>query len=142
MNRRVVGAAVASGVVLAGMVGLAPGAFAGVGGGTPTGAIIEHQGLPMPASGNCADLKGTALDTVAAWGTGLSGHWVQSWEPWGGPIYAPGVRTTPVNTSDFTEHWGWACIRTIANYGGGDWFFVGSAEGESPAPPLYYDQPT
>ncbi len=68
--------------------------------------IRRGQGLPMPASGNCADVK----DADYAWGTGLTGGWTKGWEPW-------------VNASAPEGHrGGWACIRTLVNRGGEAWF--------------------
>ena len=124
MKRRVVGVLAGSGVMLAGLIGGAPGASAGVGPvNLPSGAIIQGQGLGMPKSGNCADLAGTAEDKALSWGTGLSGHWVKGWDTWGGPDGRGGD----------------VCVRMMAVYGG-QWFFVGSGEGESAAPPLVLDR--
>lgn len=58
-----------------------------------------YQGLPLPGSGSCADVK----DADYAWGTGLTGGWQKAWEPW-------------VNEGKG----GWACVRTMA-YAGGEW---------------------
>ena len=67
--------------------------------------IRRGQGLPMPSSGNCADVK----DADYAWGTGLTGGWTKGWEPW-------------VNASAPEGHrGGWACIRTLVNRGGNTW---------------------
>lgn len=75
---------------------------------TSTGAqeqapkALIGQGLPMPATGSCDDVH----DADYAWGTGLTGGWQKSWEPWvrsGGSSEATG---------------GWACIRTLENMGG------------------------
>ena len=123
MKRRSVGALVGSGVMLAGLIVGAPGALAIGLGGLPSGAIIQGQGLGMPKSGHCADLAGTAEDKALSWGTGLSGHWVKGWDTWGGPDGRGGD----------------VCVRAMAVYGG-QWFFVGSGEGESPAPPLVVEE--
>lgn len=137
MNRRAVGVVVTSGVVLAAMVGLAPSAFAGFVGQTPTGAIVNGQGLPMPLSGNCADLKGSAAEAAVSGGTGLTGGWVSSWEPWGGqPIL--GILMTPMHVTEPVAQWGYGCIRTIANFEG-SWYIVGTGPGQGPIPPEYYD---
>lgn len=81
----------------------------GGGGSSPgDGAAIIRQGLPMPASGLCADMS-RELDAEFAWGTGVSGGWEKSWQPWAGPL-VDGQRT-----------WGWACIRTLVKRGGGAW---------------------
>lgn len=56
-----------------------------------------HQGLPMPASNSCKDI----VDSEFAWGTGLTGGWTKSWEPW-------------VRSAGSTEATGgWACVRTM-----------------------------
>ena len=68
--------------------------------------IRRGQGLPMPASGNCADVK----DADYAWGTGLTGGWKKGWEPWVNASAPEGQRG------------GWACIRTLVNRGGNTWF--------------------
>lgn len=60
-----------------------------------TGPAPVHQALPVPVSGSCADIEDAAL----AWGTGLTGGWRKSWEPW---VSANG---------------GWACSRTLVNTG-------------------------
>jgi hypothetical protein len=60
-----------------------------------------YQGLPMPASDSCADVK----DADYAWGTGLTGGWQKSWQPW------------------VSSKGGWACIRAFVNTGG-RWAFA------------------
>lgn len=56
----------------------------GGGGGASSPAPIAsghpfvRQGLPMPASGSCEDIK----DEEFAWGTGLTGGWAPSWSTW------------------------------------------------------------
>lgn len=60
-----------------------------------------YQGLPLPASGSCADVK----DADYAWGTGLTGGWVKAWEPWVASADGKG---------------GWACTRTLV-FTGEDW---------------------
>ena len=110
--------------MLVSLVALAPSASARFGPvEQPSGAIIQGQGLPMPKSGNCADLTGTALDELYSWGTGLSGHWVKGWDTWGGPDGRGGD----------------VCVRTLAINGEG-WFFVGTGEGEFAAPPLVVEE--
>lgn len=64
-----------------------------------------HQGLPMPNSGSCADVQ----DADYSWGTGLSGGWQKSWQPW---VRAEGSAESVG---------GWACIRTLQNTGGETW---------------------
>lgn len=62
---------------------------------------IVGQGLPMPASGNCADVD----DKDFSWGTGLYGGWHRSWTTWrrdNGEIF----------------HDGWACIRSFEHVDG------------------------
>ena len=54
------------------------------------------QGLPMPTSGNCADITN---DSVYAYGTGLTGGWTKQWGDW--------------------AH-AWVCARTLT-YDGGRW---------------------
>lgn len=75
----------------------------------PTGSVAGpdqvRQGLPMPASGLCADVQ----DAQYAWGTGLTGGWLKSWQPWANPTRAEGDR------------WGWTCIRVMVNTGGSTW---------------------
>ncbi|MEI8084002.1 MAG: hypothetical protein WCI74_19365 [Actinomycetes bacterium] len=71
---------------------------------SPTTLTVIHQGLPMPASGNCADVQ----DAAVAYGTGLHGGWIKGWEPW------------PVSGNP-AVHGGWACIRAIVNPGGQAW---------------------
>jgi hypothetical protein len=66
--------------------------------GSPTAV---PQGLPMPSSGLCADVK----DAAFAWGTGLTGGWTKAWEPWVNPDGGKG---------------GWACTRTLV-YVDGSW---------------------
>jgi hypothetical protein len=62
------------------------------------GPVPVHQGLPMPESGSCADVK----DADYAWGTGLTGGWAKAWEPW-------------VNRAEGKGSW--ACTRTLVNSG-------------------------
>ena len=65
------------------------------------------QGLPLSAAGTCDALD----DKAVAYGTGLTGGWKRSWEPWANPtIGANGQRSG-----------GWACIRTLINKGGSTW---------------------
>lgn len=66
---------------------------------------LIHQGLPMPATGSCADVQ----DADYAWGTGLTGGWQKSWQPW--------VRSA--GSSEPTG--GWACIRTMTTIGKDTW---------------------
>lgn len=62
------------------------------------GPASVHQGLPMPASGSCADIT----DAAYAWGTGLTGGWAKSWQLWINPAEGKG---------------GWACTRTLVHTG-------------------------
>jgi hypothetical protein len=67
---------------------------------------IRHlQGLPMPASGDCADVQ----DAAYAWGTGLKGGWTKAWEPW---VHA---------SAPEGQRGGWACTRSLVNRGGDTW---------------------
>jgi hypothetical protein len=68
---------------------------------TPT---VIRQAMPMPASGNCADVQ----DAAVSYGTGLHGGWIKGWEPW-------------PDSGSPTVHGGWACIRAIVNQGGQTW---------------------
>lgn len=65
------------------------------------------QGLPLSATGTCDALD----DKAVAYGTGLTGGWKRSWEPWvNTTIGANGQRIG-----------GWACTRTLINKGGLTW---------------------
>ena len=65
------------------------------------------QGLPLSATGTCDALD----DKAVAYGTGLTGGWKRSWEPWvNSTIGANGQRIG-----------GWACTRTLINKGGLTW---------------------
>ena len=65
------------------------------------------QGLPLSAAGTCDALD----DKAVAYGTGLTGGWKRSWEPWvNTTIGANGQRIG-----------GWACTRTLINKGGSTW---------------------
>jgi len=65
------------------------------------------QGLPLSATGTCDALD----DKAVSYGTGLSGGWKRSWEPWvNTTIGANGQRIG-----------GWACTRTLINKGGLTW---------------------
>lgn len=67
---------------------------------------VVRQGLPMPGDGTCASVT----DAEYAWGTGLSGGWMRSWEPW-----VDGGKG------------GWACSRALVNRGGTAWMVDNSA---------------
>ena len=67
---------------------------------------IIRQGLPVPADGTCTSVA----DAQYAWGTGLSGGWVKSWEPW-----VDGGKG------------GWACNRSLVNKGGNNWIIDNAA---------------
>ena len=69
---------------------------------SPTGMPPMHQGVPIPASGNCSDVNDAGLD----YGTGLKGQWHRAWQSWV-KSDAPGVIG------------GWACARTLVNDGQG-----------------------
>ncbi len=56
--------------------------------------VASPQGLPMPTSGNCADITN---DAVYGYGTGLTGGWTKQWGDW--------------------AH-AWVCARTLAYNGG------------------------
>jgi hypothetical protein len=69
------------------------------GGPAPSSGIAPVvQGLPMPASGSCADVR----DADYAWGTGLTGGWTKAWELWVDPAGGKG---------------GWACTRALMHSG-------------------------
>jgi len=69
------------------------------------------QGVPMPATGLCTGID----DANFAYGSGLTGGWVRSWEPWvNTTIGANGQRIG-----------GWACTRTLVNQGGQWWVIAG-----------------
>ena len=83
------------------------GIFGGAGSVDPTKWITIPQGLPVSATGTCDALD----DKAVAYGTGLTGGWKRSWEPWvNTTIGANGQRIG-----------GWACIRTLINKGGSTW---------------------
>lgn len=66
---------------------------------------VIPQGLPLPVSGRCEDLEGA--DAIAAYGTGATGGWAKSWEPWvDSSLDAAGNRKG-----------GWACRRNLINNG-------------------------
>lgn len=65
-----------------------------------TAWTVIRQSLPLPSDGTCT----TVDDSDYAWGSGLTGGWVKSWEPW-------------VNGGEG----GWACNRTLVNKGGLTW---------------------
>ena len=67
---------------------------------------VIRQSLPLPNDGACA----TVADSDYAWGSGLSGGWLKSWEPW-------------VNAGQG----GWACNRTLVNKGGPGWMIDNAA---------------
>lgn len=69
-------------------------------GGGPEGSAapsVPMQGVPLPSSGNCADVDESQL----TWGATIKGGWTTSWQPWVNP-------TAPEN-----ERGGFACIRSI-----------------------------
>ena len=68
---------------------------------------ITPQGLPLSATGTCESLD----DKAVAYGTGLTGGWRRSWEPW--------VNTTL--GANGQRIGGWGCIRTLVNKGGSTW---------------------
>ena len=73
----------------------------------PTTWTVIPQGMPTSATGTCDALD----DKLAAYGTGITGGWVRSWQPWvNTTIGANGQRIG-----------GWACIRTLINKGGPTW---------------------
>lgn len=67
---------------------------------------VIRQSVPLPSDGTCAAID----DAGHAWGTGLTGGWVKSWEPWvdGG-------------------NGGWACNRTFVNKSGHAWMIDNAA---------------
>lgn len=60
------------------------------------------QGLPLPASGDCADVK----EQDALWAKDIKGGWQRGWERW--------------TVGDGSVFEGWACIRTL-EYREGTW---------------------
>ena len=71
---------------------------------------LIHQSLPLSESGTCEGLD----DEFAAYGTGIRGGWVRSWEPWvNQTLGANGERIG-----------GWACSRVLVNRGGTAWFVM------------------
>ena len=83
------------------------GIFGGAATVDPTKWITIPQGLPLSATGTCDALD----DKSVSYGTGLTGGWRRSWEPWvNTTIGANGQRIG-----------GWACIRTLINKGGSTW---------------------
>ena len=82
----------------------------GIVGGSGTAEITVLQGLPLSATGTCEALD----DKAVAYGTGLTGGWQRSWEPW--------VNTTI--GADGQRVGGWACIRTLINRGGSAWMIA------------------
>lgn len=65
---------------------------------TSTAWTVIRQSLPLASDGTCS----TVDDRDYAWGSGLTGGWVRSWEPW---------------VSGGTG--GWACNRTLVSKGRG-----------------------
>jgi hypothetical protein len=77
----------------------------------PATWITIAQGLPLTPAGTCVGLD----DKAVGYGTGLSGGWQRSWEPWVNPtIGTNGQRVG-----------GWGCIRTLVNKGGQSWQIAG-----------------
>ena len=86
------------------------GVFGGAESVDPANWIAIRQGLPLSATGTCDALD----DKSVAYGTGVTGGWQRSWEPW-------------VNTTlgvDGQRIGGWACIRTLINKGGSTWMIT------------------
>ena len=69
--------------------------------------VVIAQSLPLSANGTCQLLD----DSVAAYGTTLTGGWMRSWQPWVNPTLGP----------DGQRIGGWGCIRTMINKGNGVW---------------------
>ena len=86
------------------------GLFGGSASTDPANWIMILQGLPLSATGTCDALD----DSAVAYGTGLTGGWQRSWEPW--------VNTTI--GADGQRIGGWACIRTLINKGGSTWMIA------------------
>ena len=83
------------------------GIFGGAPETDPAKWITVPQGLPLSATATCDALD----DKSVSYGTGLTGGWRRSWEPWvNTTIGANGQRIG-----------GWACIRTLINKGGSTW---------------------
>jgi len=83
------------------------GVFVGAPSIEPAQWTSYYQALPMPDSGFCQDIT-TEQNAFAAYGTGVSGGWVKSWEPW----VANGAG-------------GWGCQRNLVNTGGNNWVVTG-----------------
>jgi len=83
----------------------------GVFGGAPSIEPAQwknyYQALPMPDSGFCQVIT-TEQNAFAAYGTGVSGGWMKSWEPW----VANGAGR-------------WGCQRNLLNKGRGNWVVTG-----------------
>lgn len=73
---------------------------------TDTAWTVLRQNVPIPSDGSCSSVD----DSDYAWGSGLSGGWVKSWEPWvdGG-------------------NGGWACNRGLVNKSGHVWMIDNAA---------------
>lgn len=71
-----------------------------------TAWTVIRQSIPLPSDGDCAAIS----DAGHAWGTGLTGGWVKSWEPW-------------VDAGNG----GWACNRTLVNKSGAAWIIDNAA---------------
>ena len=83
------------------------GIFGGGASADPAKWTTIPQGLPLSSTGTCDALD----DKAVAYGSGLTGGWKRSWEPWvNTTIGANGQRIG-----------GWACIRTLINKGGLTW---------------------
>jgi hypothetical protein len=70
-----------------------------------------RQSIPVSSTGLCTGID----DATSAYGSGITGGWVRSWEPWvNTTIGANGQRIG-----------GWACTRTLVNQGGQWWVIAG-----------------
>lgn len=68
----------------------------------PRAWTVLRQGVPMPDTGDCADV----VDEHLSWGTAVTDGWQRAWEPWAGQSGSGG---------------GWACIRALVNKKGHHW---------------------
>lgn len=72
---------------------------------------IIRQSIPVSSTGLCTDID----DATSSFGSGVTGGWVRSWEPW--------VNTT-IGTNG-QRIGGWACTRSLVNQGGQWWVIAG-----------------
>lgn len=71
----------------------------------PSQWVVIQQALVLPDSGKCSDWAGE--DMEFAYGSGVSGGWHRSWQPW----------VDPTLSHDGARTGGWACARTLVHDG-------------------------